>query len=191
MAIELVRVIHKQVIKPGLSRSGSILLDKIDRCQGNCENPPYAQNRKQKVYVPFSDPLSPTNAGFTDLVETDEVLLAADHPKGVIAGLVARGHVDAVKFQSNLIATPVVTNAQANTPGGSFTVTGTTFASLLPTTTRVIVNNAGAITTIQAASFSSNSGTVIVIANATFTLAAGMTVQVFANNKLSNIFTAV
>lgn len=189
MAIELVRVIHKQVIKPGLSRSGSILLDKVDRTTGNSDSPPYAQNRKQKVYVPYSDPITSSFAGYTDLIETDEVLLAADHPKGVIAGLVARGHVDAVKFQSNLIATPVVTNAQAGVPGGSFTITGTTFASLLPTLTQVHVTSAGVTTIVT--TFSSNSGTAIVVANATFTLVAGMTVRVFANNKFSNSFIAV
>src|SRR4051812_5433865 len=109
MSINLVRVTHSQVLKPGISRNGSILLDKIDESQANSVG--YAQFRKQALYVPYADPTTPAFAGYLDLIQTDRVKLAAENPKGVIAGLVSRGHVTSVVVASNLIATPVVTNA--------------------------------------------------------------------------------
>lgn len=190
MAIELVRVVHKQVIKPGLSRNGSILLDKIDESQGNSSSPPYAQIRKQAVYVPYQDAITPTFAGYVDLIQTDRVKLQAELPDGVIASLVARGHVDSFAFQSNLIATSVVTSAVA--AAGDVTIGGTTFLSVLPTLTSVLVSPPGGpVQTIPQASFNVHTGVQIVILDAaiTGTIVAGWTVQVFANNKLSNIFT--
>lgn len=190
MSIELVRVINSQVIRPGLIRTGSILLDKIDESQGNSDSPPYAQIRKQKLYVPYTDPVTSSFAGYTDLVQTDNVRLAADHPKGVIAGLVAEGYVTAFKFQSSLVATPVVTNAVVT--AGDVTITGTTFLSLTPTVTSVRVSPPGG--PVQSVtSFSVHNATTITILDAaiTGTIVAGWTVQVFANNKLSNTFTAV
>lgn len=190
MAIELVRVVHKQVLQPGISRNGSILLDKIDESQGNSSSPPYAQLRKQALYVPYADATTPTFAGYLDLIQTDRVKLAVEHPDGVISNLVAAGHVDAFAFQSNLIATPVVTNAVA--AAGDVTLTGTTFLSILPTITSVRVTPPG-LATQTVTTFSVHSGTSIVILDAaiTGTIVAGWTVQVFANNKLSNIFTVV
>lgn len=192
MAINLLRVTHKQVLRPGISRNGSILLDKIDESLGN-ENTSHALVRKQKVYVPFADPLTPAFAGYLDFVQTDNVKLAAENPKGVIAGLVARGHVDAVIVASNLIATPVVTNAVAT--AGDVVLTGTTFLSVLPTLTSVILTPPGLapITVPQANFVPGFTGTSLQIldANIPGTIVAGWTAQVFANNKLSNVFTVV
>jgi hypothetical protein len=192
MSINLVRVTHTQVLRPGISRNGSILLDKIDESQGNHSSPPYAQIRKQALYVPFSDPTTPSFAGYLDLIQTDNVKLASEHPDGVIVGLAARGLVTSVVVSSALIATPVITNAVAI--AGDVTLTGTTFLSVLPTLTSVKVTPPGLATQdVPQANFSVHNATTITIldANITGTIVPGWTVQVFANNKLSNIFTVV
>lgn len=190
MAIELVRVIHSQVLTPGISRDGSILLDKIDKSQGNSDSPPYAQNPKQQVYVPYADPTTPSFAGYVDLIQTDEVKLQAEQPGGVITKLESAGHISTVVFQSNLIATPVITAAVA--AGGDVTLTGTTFLSVTPTTTTVRIGpTVNALQTILSADFDTFTTTSIVILDGdiTGTAVAGWVVQVFANNKLSNTFT--
>lgn len=190
MAIELVRVIHKQVKKPSFANTGSILLDKIDTSQGNSSSPPYAQNRKQKVYVPYQDATTPSFAGYIDLVQTDNVKLSVENPNGVLFQLEVRGHVDVFTFQSNLIATPVVSTAVAT--AGDVTITGTTFLSVLPTLTSVLVSPPGGpVQSVPQANFSVHNATTITIldANIAGTIVAGWTVQVFANNKLSNVFT--
>ena len=79
MTATLVRVINGQKLPR------SILLDKIDRSQGNFDKPrPYAQAAKQAIYVPYVNPVDPTVPGYVDLVPTDEVLLQLNLPKGVI-----------------------------------------------------------------------------------------------------------
>lgn len=197
MSIELIRVIHKQVIRPGLSRTGSILLDKMDTSQGNSSSPPYAQNRKQPVYVPFADATTPTFAGYVDLIQTDNVKLANEHPKGVIVGLNNRGLVDIITFQSNLITTAVVTAAVHDSPSsGDVTITisaATTYLSVTPTLTSVrITTLGGVVQTVQSTDFdaASDSTHIVIKANKiTGSIIAGWKVQIFANNKLSNLFT--
>lgn len=192
MSINLVRVVNQQLLPVGLSRDGSILLDKIDRSTGQSENPPYAQIPKQKVYVPRSNPLDPTVKGYVDLLPSDEVLLAA-LPKGSIGGLVTAGQVTVSTVSSGLLVAPVVT--AGGTGGTDITIDGTTFLSVSPDITKVVVTNnvSGASMTVLQADFSVHTAVQIVIPDAVVaaigTPAAGWTVKVFANSKYSNTFT--
>lgn len=193
MTISLIRVINEQTLPQGLSRDGSILIDKIDRSQGNSESPPYAQIAKQKIYVPYVNPINPLVKGYIDLVQTDEVKLAAQ-ADGSIGGLAATvpPKVTMAVVASNLIKTPTVTNAVA--AAGDVTITGTTFLSVAPDITYVDIVDAGGVTQrIASADFDTFLGTSIVILDAKIagTIVAGWTVRVFANSKLSNVFTVV
>lgn len=168
----------------------SILLDKIDRSQGNFTG--YANRAKFALYVPYANPLDPSVKGYVDLPPTDEVLLQAGKAKGVIAQLVAKGYVTTTAFNTTVTATPVVTSAADAL--GTLTINGTTFLSLAPDVTYVILTNpgTGATQTVPQSSFATQSGTQITIANATVTIGtpgAGWKVQVQANSKKSNIFT--
>jgi len=194
MTITLARVVNEQTLPQGISRDGSILLDKIDKSQGNSEQPPYAQVPKQKLYVPYANPIDTAVKGYVDLVMTDEVMLqlAAD---GSIGGLAAKTppDVSVALVASNLIATPVVTGAAADAPGaGDITIDGTTFLSVSPDRTRVYLTNAGGdIQIIEEADFDTHTATQIIIlaAKITGSVAAGWKAQVFANSKYSNLFT--
>ena len=194
MSITLARVVNEQTLPQGLSRDGSILLDKIDKSQGNSENPPYAQVPKQKLYVPYANPANPAVKGYVDLVQTDEVILALD-PDGSIGGLAATvpPAVSITLVNSALVAAPVVTSAASATPGaGDITIGGTTFLSVLPDVTAVYLTDAGGVTqVIDQADFNTHTATSIVILAAKITgvPAAGWTARVFANSKLSNLFT--
>ncbi|KKM07708.1 hypothetical protein LCGC14_1731210 [marine sediment metagenome] len=196
MSITLVRVTNEQTLPQGISRDGSILLDKIDKSQGNSDSPPYAQLEKQKIYVPFVNPLDTAVNGYTDLVRTDEVILASA-ADGSIGGLAntTPPRVSVVAFDSALIATPVVSNSTNG--AGTTTVTGTTLLSVAPDRTRLILSNpAGASQTIEEADFASHTGTTITFVDAKVTIAGGppttnWTVQVFVNSKLSNQFLLV
>lgn len=102
MSINLIRVTHSRNVLR------SILLDKIDKSQGN--SPGYASKAKQKVYVPYSNPLDSSVAGYVDLVPTDEVLLASA-PGGVISGLSDAGQAVVAVVASTLVTTPTVSAA--------------------------------------------------------------------------------
>lgn len=194
MSITLVRVTNEQTLPQGLSRDGSILLDKIDKSQGNSDSPPYAQLEKQKIYVPFVNPLDTAVNGYTDLVQTDEVILASA-ADGSIGGLAntTPPRVTVVAFDSALIATPVVSNSTNG--AGTTTVTGTTLLSVSPDRTRLrLTNDLGASQIIEEADFASHNGTTITFIDAKVTVAGGppatdWTVQVFVNSKWSNLFT--
>lgn len=191
MSINLVRVVNQQLLPVGLSRDGSILLDKIDRSTGQSENPPYAQIAKQKVYVPRSNPLDTSVKGYVDLVPTDEVLLAA-LPKGSIGGLVTAGKVTVATVSSSLLVAAVISSGSV--AGTDTTLGGTTFLSVAPDVTKVILTNnvSGAKQTVLQSSFSSHNATTIVIPDSAVTIgtpAVGWTAQVFSNSKLSNVFT--
>lgn len=183
MSINLVRVINQQTI------IRSILLDKLDRSQGNSLG--YAQKAKQKVYVPYSNPVDSSVKGYVDLVPTDEVLLSAAAGGG-IAGLKARGVVDTAIVASNLLAIAVVTSASdAST---QIDVGGTTFLSVAPDKTYLIVTNGSGVSLkIPSTSFDTFSNTQIIVLDATVaalgTPAPGWKVQVQSNSKLSNVFT--
>lgn len=184
MSINLVRVINQQTVRR------SILIDKIDTSQGNF--PGYAQRAKQKIYVPYSNPADPSVKGYVDLVPTDEVLLSAN--AGTIKGLKEAGRIDTAIVSSSLIAAPEVTSAVADNGAGTLTVGGTTFLSVNPDVTYLVVtNNLGVSLTVPSSAFNSFSGTQIVVLDAAVaslgTPDAGWKVQVMANSKLSNVFT--
>lgn len=271
MTATLIRVVNSQTLVR------SILLDKIDRSQANFETGiSYAQLAKQKLYVPYSNPLDPTVAGYLDLVPTDEVLLQVNQPKGVIAQLSNAGRVSFYAHAGSLTATPAIascahssvahngtngafaaaiagvanfTDSTANafsgadvgkflnvtaggvaTSRGSFEVTanvttsvdtvanpaavldagaltwnliagttlvGTTFQSLTPDHTYIIVTNlSGSIQTLTDTAIIAAGGSVgatsIIIPPGIVSggpIIAGWSVQVKANSKLSNAFT--
>lgn len=188
MSITLARVVNEQVLPQGISRDGSILLDKIDKSQGNSENPPYAQVSKQKLYVPYVNPIDTAVQGYVDLVQTDEVMLNLDPVKGSIGGLAntTPPHVSVTLFNSALIATPGLTTAVDG--AGDVTITGTTLLSVSPDRTRVYLTNAsGVVQIIEEADFNTHTATSIVILDADITGAPATTwfAQVFANSKLS------
>jgi len=195
MTAMLVRVINGQKIVR------SILLDKIDRSQGNFT--PYAQRAKQKLYIPYVNPLDTTVPGYVDLVPTDEVLLQLNLPKGVIFQL-ANAPVGAVTkyvtyflHSGTLTIAPTVTAAVHAVPVGSSTITGTTFLSLTPDHTYVTLTNlTGSSQVISDTTILGGGGSIgatsIVVPNAVVTIgvpAAGWLVKVQANSKVSNTFT--
>lgn len=181
MAVTYVRVVNEQVIER------SILIDKIDRSQGNFEG--YAQRAKQKVYVPYANPADTLVKGYVDLTPTDEVLLSVDN--GTIKGLTDSSYVSYALVSSSDVVAPVVTNSTYG--GGTLTITGTTFTSVAPDVTAVTLDDgAGKTQTIRASGFSSSSNTQIQIASGTITIGtpgSGWTVRVFANSKNSNTYT--
>lgn len=183
MAITLFRVVNQQV--DNIVRS--VLIDKADDGQANTEN--YAQFRKQQVYVPFSNPADTAVNGYSDFVTTDRVLLSAD--RGTIAGLVSSGDVTLTAISSGLIVAPIVT-AAAN-GAGTTVVDGTTFLSVAPDRTRVIVTTPGGVAqTLEEADFVIHTAVQITFVDASVTAGTpttNWTIQVFANSKLSNIFT--
>lgn len=181
MPINLVRVVNQQTI------SRSILIDKIDRSQGNFTG--YAQKAKQKIYIPYKNPLDPSVKGYLDLVPTDEVLLSAD--SGTIKGLSNSGRVSFSVISSALITTPTVTSA-ANA-AGSTTIGGTTFLSVSPDITYVTITNlAGVSQKIPQSVFTTHTAVSIVIPDVAVTIGVpgvGWQVKVQANSKVSNTFT--
>ena len=188
MTINLIRVINQQTLPQGLSRDGSILLDKIDLSQGNSENPPYAQVAKQKVYVPYANPLNTAVKGYVDLVPTDEVLLATE-PEGSIGGLAATSpaRVTVAVVASNLVKAPTASGA---TDANPTVIGGTTFTSVAPDITYVEVTNlSGVKQLIPSSSFSAFSGISISIPDSAVTIGTpgpGWKFRVFANSKYSN-----
>ena len=98
--MDIVRVVNQQLL------NRSILLDKIDRSQGNFEG--YAQRAKMQVYVPYANPSDTSVKGYSDLAPTNEVLLAM-RTDGSIGGLVSGGYVSATVIDSSLVSTPTLT----------------------------------------------------------------------------------
>lgn len=106
MSVNFIRVVNLQTLHR------SILIDKVDRSQGNFEvGVSYAQAAKQRVYVPYSNPLDTTVNGYTDFVPTDDVLLSAAF--GTIKKLqdTSPPRISVSVVSSALVVTPVVTNA--------------------------------------------------------------------------------
>ena len=195
MTVNLVRVVNQQTVPPGLSRDGSILIDKIDRSQGNSSSPPYAQVAKQKIYIPYKNPADPLVKGYVDLVPTDEVLLAAE-PDGSIGGLAGTtpARVTVSVVNSALLATATVTAGNHANP---VVIAGTGFLSVLPDLTSVEFTNAFGVKLLVPQSGltggAPDSAIQIRVPNASFTAlgppAAGWKVRVLANSKYSNSFT--
>jgi len=175
-------VINQQVLRR------SILLDKIDRSQGNFTG--YASRAKQKLYVPYVNPSDTSVKGYVDLVPTDEVLLQTNG-KGVIAQLVVKGYCALTAFNSALTKTPVITSATH--AALTTTINGTTFLSLLPDITYVTLTNPGGSSQIiPQSAFASQTNILITIADATVTIGTpgtGWKVKVQGNSKASNVFT--
>lgn len=152
----MLRLIHNQV---GL---GALLVDDIDdqlpnkevHRMGSTADPKaykrdgYANEPKQKSYIPRVKPGDPTIAGYIDLKETDRVTRSAGG--GKIAGLTRAGLITVVSFSPSDLSTPTVATADLGTPGvGDLTITGTGFTSLTPDITSVILTGTGAITLTQ------------------------------------------
>jgi len=189
----LVRVVNQQRLVR------SILIDKVDGSQGNLEHGlSHAQRAKQKVYVPYSNPLDKSVKGYIDMVPTDEVLMALNE-KGTLAQLAAAGWVSTTLFNSSLTAAPTVSAAAHSGSPNKTTITGTKFLSLSPDITYVTLTNlAGASQVITDAAIiaagapSAIGATSIVIADTLVTIGTpttGWKVTVQANSKKSNTFT--
>ena len=149
----MLRLTHNQV---GL---GAILVDDLDdqlpnkevHRMGSTADPKaykrdgYANEPKQKAYIPRVKAGEPTIPGFIDVKETDRVTRSAGG--GKIAGLQRAGLISVVSFVPSDLATPTVAVADLGTPGvGDLTITGTGFLSLTPDVTSVILTGTGAIT---------------------------------------------
>ena len=165
----MLRLIHSQV---GL---GALLVDDIDdqlpnkraHRMGSTADPKaykrdgYANEPKQKSYIPRVKAAEPTIPGSIDLKETDRVTRSAGG--GKIAGLTRAGLISVVSFVPSDLATPTVVTADLGTPGvGDLTITGTGFVSLTPDVTSVVITGTGA-QTIPASLFNSINNTTIVI----------------------------
>jgi hypothetical protein len=191
MGILLTRVENLQTVAGSAPYGAdpSLLLDKIDKSQGNSENPPYAQIAKQPVYVPFRNPLDTTVNGYVDFVQTDEVLLAME-ADGVIGRLETDGYVTVTVFDSDLITIPTI-SAAANA-AGTTTIDGTTFLSLLPDITYVtLVNLVGASQTLDQTAFTVHTAIQIQFVDASVTIGVpgvGWTAVVQSNSKQSAVF---
>lgn len=181
MAINLIRVVNQQTLVR------SILIDKIDRAQGNFTG--YASKAKMKVYVPYSNPLDTSVKGYSDLIPTDEVLLSS--AKGTIAGLATKGYITFSIVSSALLTTAVVTSAVH--AASNTTIGGTTFLSVAPDVTYVTFTNLiGGTQKVPRTAFGSISATQIVIPDIAVTIGTpgvGWKVTVQANSKSSNTFT--
>ncbi len=176
-----VRVVNQQTLVR------SILIDKIDKSQGNSLG--YAQRAKQKVYVPYVNPNDTAVKGYIDLVPTDDVLLSAD--RGTIKGLSTAGKVTFSVVSGTLIKASTVTSA--SNVAGTTSINGTTFTSVSPDVTYATLTNlAGATQTLPSSAFNSFSGTTITILDGAVTIGVpttGWKVRIKANSKLSNLFT--
>lgn len=178
----LLRIIHSQ----SGNVDSSILIDKIDRSQGNFSG--YAYRAKQKIYVPYKNPVDPSVKGYIDLVPTDEVLLSWD--SGTIAKLTEAGYVTRAAVAANSIAKATVNSASL--AGGTVTITGTGFISINPDKTYVkIINTSGnSQMLVSTGNFSTfNSTTITFLANKSTIgpIGSGWSFSVLANSKYSNI----
>lgn len=115
MSTTLFRVVNQGLV------SNSILVDKVDRSQGNFEG--YARNAKQAVYVPLVNKRDTSVKGYIDMVPTDEVLLSMSG-KGTLAELVLKGYVSVTAFASALKATSVLASAVHTAAGNVAGQTG-------------------------------------------------------------------
>jgi hypothetical protein len=178
MTVQYVRVVNQQRLVR------SILIDKIDRSQGNFEHT--AQNPKQKIYVPYVNPSDVSVKGYIDLVPTDQVLLSLDN--GTIAGLVKKGYVTSARIASTTVAAPALTSASH--AATDTTLGGTVFTSVSPDVTYAILTNLTGISqTIPSSAFTTFTNIAIVIPDAVVTIGtpgAGWTVKLKANSKFSN-----
>ena len=197
----MLRLIHNQTV------SGAILVDDIDdglpnkqvHRLGSTADPNayvrdgYANKPKQPCYVPrtMANTGFPTVAGFINLNETQRVTLSAG--KGKISKLQQAGLISVVSMVAADLAAPTLATAVIDDPGaGDITLTGTTFLSVSPDVTTVMITGTGAVT-LTAAQILTGGGTVtatsIVIPAALVPGIADTTssVQVRANQQLTAV----
>ncbi len=196
----MLRLIHNQTV------TGGLLVDDIDdglpnkevyRLAGESDPKAYARDgyankTKQKCYVPFAKATDTTLPGFIDLNQTDRVTLSAG--KGKIKKMQTVSLLNVVSFLASDVVASVVTAAQiANPMAGDVTITGTTFLSVSPNITKVVITGSGAVTLTTAqiiAGGGSVGATSIVIKAASVPGIAATTssVKVVANDLSSNVF---
>lgn len=201
----MLRLIHTQTVQ------GALLVDDIDdglpnkltHRLGSTGDPKaykrdgYANEPKQKCYVPRVKPTDSTIAGYIDLNETSRVKMSAAH--GKIAGLQRSGKITVVSFVAADLTQPNITNAVVGAPGaGDITITGTNFLSVAPNISKVRLFGAGVgdvtltRTQILAGAGGAFTNTSIVIDTLLAPgLAAGDSVIVTADDLASNTFVSV
>jgi hypothetical protein len=183
--VHYLRVIHAHKNEV----SASILIDKIDRSQGNFTG--YAYRGKQKIYVPYLNPVDTSVHGYLDLVPTDEVLLSWEN--GTIKKLFEQEYLDRAIVSADSIAKSTVTGVSL--AGSDVTITGTTFVSVEPDVTYVLVTNpsTGVTQSIPSSVFTSGwTATQIVFPDSLIgigVIGSGWKVAVKANSKVSAQFT--
>lgn len=191
----MLRLIHNQTV------SGPLLVDDIDdglpnkevHRLGSTADPKayardgYANKPKQPCYVPRAQAGFPTIAGHIDLNQTNRVTLSAG--KGKISKMQTAGLLTVVSLTAAQVAAPTVATAVLST---NLTITGTTFLSVSPDITSVIITGAGAVT-LTSSQIITGGGTVsatsIFIPAALIPGVVTVTsfVKVQANEKLSSI----
>lgn len=197
----MLRLVHTQIVQ------GPVLVDDIDdglpnkqyhRLGSTADPKAYVRDGiigkpKQPCYVPRTQanngfPLIP---GYINLDRTQKVTLSEG--KGKIYGLVDAGYIYKVNFVAPAIIAPTLATAAINVPGaGDLTLTGTTFVSIRPDITTVIITGTGAVT-LTAAQIVSGGGSVgatsIVIPAALVPGIAAVTsfAQVLANEQLTAV----
>lgn len=169
----------------------------------------YANKAKQPAYVPRTKKYPVITAGepawyagvpgYIDVEQTPRVNLSAG--KGKIFKLAQSGAtnyplITVVSFVPADLATPVVTGATIGVIPADLTIVGTGFASLTPDYSSVIITGAGGKTLTQmqilaAGGTAQFTDLLIVIPAALVPAIAspGSFVQIFSDDKLSNVFT--
>jgi hypothetical protein len=190
----MLRLIHNQTV------SGALLVDDIDdglpnkevHRLGSTADPKayardgYANKPKQPCYVPRAQATFPTIPGYITLNQTQKVAFSAG--KGKISKLQTAGFITVVSLTASQVVTPTVASAVLAT---DLTITGTTFLSVQPDITSVIITGAGAVT-LTSAQIITGGGTVsatsifIPAALIPSVAAATSSVKVQANEKLSS-----
>ena len=156
------RVYHNQTV------AGAILIDDIDDGLPNkaahrlATGDPdayvrdgYANKPKQRCYVPRTQASAgfPLIQGYIDLYQTPRVVLSAS--KGKLAGLQASGLVTVASIDPQDVKPPTLSTAVLDT---DLTLTGTTFVSIDPDVTTVVITGDGATTlTVDAITTASGS----------------------------------
>ena len=162
----MLRIFHSQAV------AGAILIDDIDDGLPNrtvhrlgstgdphaYERDGYANKPKQPCYVPRVQASNPLAPGFINVNETPRVVLSAG--KGKISKLQSAGLIRVVSIAPEDVATPTLTLADLGTPSaGDLTLTGTTFLSIEPDISTVVITGTGAIT-LTATQITTGGGTV-------------------------------
>ena len=166
-----------RVINSQKTFGNSILLDKIDRTSGQFETDlTYAQTAKQKVYVPYYNPVDPTVAGYIDLIPTDEVTLQLNLPNGVIYKLGQAGYISYFAHAGALVATPTVTGSVHGAATGQ-TGTAGQFSAASAGVANFADTVAGAFLAGDANKFITVSGSIHAVNNGTFLITANVDVH--------------